>query len=53
MIFKREDEELKEMLSKDGPRVRIEGCVAHGHKPKYVTYGFPPREVKEPICKKV
>ena len=50
---KKEDEELKEMLSKDGPRVRIGGCVTPGHKPKCVRYGFPPREIKKPIRKKV
>ncbi len=48
VVTKKVDLELKEMLSKDGPRIRTGGCERHGHKPKYFTYGFPPREVRKP-----
>ena len=46
MEIKKEDHLLKQALSKDGPRIREAGCVRNGHKPVYVTYGFPPRRIK-------
>ena len=47
MVFKKDDDLLKQALSKDGPRVREAGCVRNGHKPVYVTYGYPPRRIQD------
>jgi len=43
---------LRDLLSKGGPRVRTTGCEKNGHKPVYVTYGFPPRKIKTDESKK-
>ncbi len=38
--------DLEKLLSKGGPRIRTTHCKQNGHKPAYVTYGFPPRAIK-------
>ena len=45
MKMTKDDLLLKAALSKDGPRIRTGGCVRFGHKPVWVTYGFPPRKI--------
>ena len=44
--------DLEKLLSKGGPRVRTTNCEQNGHKPVYVTYGFPPRTIKTGKSKK-
>ena len=43
---------LEKLLSKGGPRIRTTNCEKNGHKPVYVTYGFPPRIIKTGESKK-
>ena len=47
MKEKKELLDLEAILSKGGPRIRTPNCTQNGHKPTYLTYGFPPREIKK------
>ena len=44
--------DLEDLLSKGGPKIRNTHCKQNGHKPLYVSYGYPPREIKTGESKK-